>query len=175
MRRKDREMSPEYGLELIDKVEYGVLSMVDGSKPYGVPLSIVRVGNNLYFHSAKEGKKVDIFSKNDKVNIAFVGEVKVSEKYAIEDLDSMDEKKRKSALKEVFTTEFESAIVEGVISLVEKDEERVMALQEISKKYTPSKMRYFDEAVRSGLPYVAIYRVNIESVTAKKKALTRPK
>lgn len=56
MRRKDREMSSEFGLKVIDKSRYGILSTVDEELPYGIPLSIVRDDNTLYFHSAKQGK-----------------------------------------------------------------------------------------------------------------------
>lgn len=54
MRRKDRAMNKEFGLKLIDKSDYGVVSMVDSeNKPYSLPLSIVRDEQLLYFHSAK--------------------------------------------------------------------------------------------------------------------------
>lgn len=36
MRRKDREMSAEFGRDIIDKSRYGVISMIDGdNEPYG--------------------------------------------------------------------------------------------------------------------------------------------
>ena len=38
MRRRDREMGREFGLEIIDRSKYGILSMVDENKePYGIP------------------------------------------------------------------------------------------------------------------------------------------
>ena len=56
MRRKDREMDKDFGLEVIDKSKYGVISLVDNNNmPYSVPLSIVRDGDMLYFHSATVG------------------------------------------------------------------------------------------------------------------------
>lgn len=40
MRRKDREMSGEFGIEVIDKARYEVISMIDrAQEPYGIPLS----------------------------------------------------------------------------------------------------------------------------------------
>ena len=42
LRRKDRGISHQEAVELLDKVEYGVLSTVDkNGQPYGVPLSYV--------------------------------------------------------------------------------------------------------------------------------------
>ena len=53
MRRKDREMSAEFGLSVIDKAQFGVLSLVNmENEVYSLPLSIARDGDRLYFHSA---------------------------------------------------------------------------------------------------------------------------
>ena len=67
MRRKDREMDRVFAFNIIDKSEYGVLSMLDDEgEPYGLPLSLVRYGDLLYFHSAKLGKKVDALLENSR-------------------------------------------------------------------------------------------------------------
>jgi nitroimidazol reductase NimA-like FMN-containing flavoprotein (pyridoxamine 5'-phosphate oxidase superfamily) len=48
MRRKDREMNKEFGIEVIDNSRYGVVSVIDeDNEPYGIPLSIVRDENIL--------------------------------------------------------------------------------------------------------------------------------
>ena len=60
MRRKDLAMSQEATLAVIDAIEYAVLSLTDpDGKAYGVPLDYVRKGDCLYFHGAKEGRKVE--------------------------------------------------------------------------------------------------------------------
>ena len=75
MRRKDREMDETFALEVVDKCEYAVLSMVDTEgKAYGIPVTIVRDGMAVYFHCAKEGKKIDALRKNPEVSIACVGD-----------------------------------------------------------------------------------------------------
>lgn len=77
MRRKDREMSSEFALEVVDKCEYAVLSMTDlQNEPYAVPLSIVRIGSCIYFHGAKAGKKSEILATNPQVCLVCVGNVK---------------------------------------------------------------------------------------------------
>ena len=46
MRRKDREKSREFALEVTDKCEWAVLSMTDQEgMPYAVPVTIVRDGD----------------------------------------------------------------------------------------------------------------------------------
>ena len=91
MRRKDREMGKEFAMHIIDNSRYGVISMIDveNNQPYGVPLSIVRDENNLYFHSAMDGRKVKILAKNPNVSIAFIGKGKVPENYTKEELDEI--------------------------------------------------------------------------------------
>jgi nitroimidazol reductase NimA-like FMN-containing flavoprotein (pyridoxamine 5'-phosphate oxidase superfamily) len=172
MRRKDREMSREFGLEIIDKSSYGVLSMADeGNQPYGIPLSIVRSGNTLYFHCAMEGRKVDLLQKNPKVSVTFVGETQVPEIYTNEELDEIvqDEAKAAMLISKVFTTNYESAIVTGTAKVVEDEEEKIKALKLVCEKYTPTKMAYFPMAIKASLKRTKVYSIEIEELTAKAK------
>ena len=172
MRRKDREMNREFGMKIIDKSRYGVISMVDeDNEPYGIPLSIVRDGDNLYFHSAMEGRKVKIFEKNPNASVVFVGEIKVPENYTKEELDEIvkDESKAVLLISSVFTTEYESAVVKGKVKLVEDKEEKIKAMKLICEKYTPTKMDYFDMAIKAGLKRTNVYSIKIEEFTGKRK------
>lgn len=59
MRRKDREMDESFALGIMDKCECPVLSMADNNgEPYCVPISIVRDGQDIFFHCAKEGTAI---------------------------------------------------------------------------------------------------------------------
>lgn len=172
MRRRDREMSREFGIEVIDKSSYGVVSMIDeDNEPYGIPLSIVRDGDNLYFHSALDGKKVKIFEKNPTVSVVFVGEIKIPENFSKEELAEMakDKSKEGALISKVFTTEYESAIVKGKLKLVEYEEEKLKSIRLICEKYTPTKMDYFNLAIESGLQIFNMYKIEIETITAKRK------
>lgn len=172
MRRKDREMSKEFGIEVIDKSSHGVVSMIDeNNEPYSIPLSIVRYGNNLYFHSALDGKKVKIFDNNPIVSVSFVGQIKIPENFSKEELDKLAQDKSKAGtfISKVFTTEYESAIVKGKIKLVEDEEEKLKSIKLICEKYTPTKMNYFNLAIESGLHILNMYKIEIEEITAKRK------
>lgn len=172
MRRKDREMGRDFALAVIDKSNYGVLSTVDSDNtPYAIPLSLVRKGDSLYFHSAKGGTKVDLFAEKRTVCVTFVGETKIPELFSEEELNSFleDETKGTALSSKMFTTEFESAIVLGDISLVEDLDEVVDALRLLCEKYTPSKMAFFEMAYKPSLPRTNIYRINIREITAKRK------
>lgn len=172
MRRKDRQMSKEYGFEVIDRSKYGVVSMIDQEgEPYGIPLSIIREENTLYFHSAKDGKKVKNFAKNPKVSIAFIGELKIPENFTKEELDEIakDESKAAVFISSVFTTEYESALTKGKVEIVEDEKEKIKAMKFICEKYTPSKMKYFNIAIKPGLNRTNVYKVEIEEITSKRK------
>lgn len=172
MRRKDREMNIEFGLEVIDKSRYGVISMIDeDNEPYGIPLSIVRDENILYFHSAMDGRKVKVFKKNPNVSVAFIGETKIPENYTKDELDEIvkDESKAVLLISSVFTTEYESAVVKGKIKLLEDEEEKIKAMKLICEKYTPTKMDYFNIAIKAGLKRTNVYGIEIEEITAKRK------
>ncbi len=172
MRRKDREMGKKFGMEVIDKSIYGIISMIDeNNEPYGIPLSIVRDENILYFHSAMDGKKVKIFEKNSNVSVAFIGETKIPENYTKDELDEIAKDESKAALltSNVFTTEYESAVVKGRVKLVENEEEKIKAMKLICEKYTPAKMDYFNMAIKAGLKRTNVYKIEIEEIKSKRK------
>lgn len=173
MRRKDREMNTEFAKQVIDRSRYGVLSIIEtgSGTPYSIPLSIVRDDEFLYFHSAREGTKVDLFSGNNQVKIVFVGEVHVPNLFTTSQLDEMtkNEEKTVQLISSVFTTEFESAIVDGKIQEVLDTDEKIHALELICSKYTPDKMAYFQHAINSGENYTRVYRITMDVVKAKRK------
>jgi nitroimidazol reductase NimA-like FMN-containing flavoprotein (pyridoxamine 5'-phosphate oxidase superfamily) len=174
MRRKEREMARVFGLSVIDKTRFGTLSTIDNQgKPHGLPLSIVRNGDVLYFHSSKEGEKVEILENNPYVSISFVGDVKIPENYTEEELDKIAKDASITArlISSVFTTEFESAIVTGKVEKIQNENEKIDAMRLICEKYTPEKMKYFNAAIKSGLGRVNVYKVSIETgkITAKRK------
>ncbi len=150
MRRKDREMDEAFALYVADKCEYAVMAMIDpDGAPYCVPLTIAREGENLYFHSAMEGYKLDCIRKDPRVCIACVGDTK------------------RAADK--FTTEFESAIIRGRASEVTERDEKIHALRLICERHTPANMADFDNAIERSLARTAVWRVVIGSITGKRK------
>ena len=75
MRRNDRAQSQEFSLALIDRCTHGVLALHTGEDtPYCLPLSFVRIENRLYFHCAREGRKIDLLRRFPQVCVTFVGD-----------------------------------------------------------------------------------------------------
>ena len=152
MRRKDREMPRDFALAITDKCTYSVMATVnpDGS-PYCVPLSMARKDDWLYFHCAKDGQKIDNLRYNNRVCISCVGDVKIT---------SGD-----------FSTEFESAIINGTAFEVTEREEKIQALRLICERYTPDHMPAFDEAVKQSLDNTGIWKIHIDEIGGKRKKL----
>lgn len=175
MRRKDREMSKAFGLLVIDEAPFGTLCINDvaSDTPYAIPLSIVRSGETLYFHAAKSGQKHDLFKNEQKVRIVFVGYTNVPDLFSAEALAEAAHSQTKSTLlSKVFTTEYRSTIVTGTLTRIDpltEPETVKKALQLVCEKYTPDKMAYFEAAFESGATLTDVYRIEIETLTAKRK------
>lgn len=171
MRRKDREMPYEFALEIIDEASWGVLSLARDNEPYGLPLSIVREGNRLVFHTAREGHKYDFIQDGVKARVVFVSRVKVPDLYSNAKLDEMKESPEiiGKLISQVFTTEFASAMVGGTIREITEDAGKERVLELICRKYTPHRMDYFKLAVQSGMPMIRAFEISMDEVTAKRK------
>lgn len=150
MRRTDRERDRVFALEVIDQCEYGVAAFSTGTdQPYCIPLSLVRVGDELYFHCAMEGRKLDLMRANPKVCVSFVSS--------------------NVAARDKFTTYFKSAVVEGTAYEVKEDSVKVEALRALCQKLTPSNMEHFDRAIEKSLGRTGVWGIHIEQVTGKEK------
>ena len=81
MRRKDRQITDIEAIRaILDKAKVLHLAMIDGARPYVVPMNygyaLADGRLTLYLHGAKEGRKLDVLQQNDRV--AFVLETDVS-------------------------------------------------------------------------------------------------
>ena len=110
MRRKDRERDRAFAYDVIDRCEYCVAAMAgEGGAPYCVPLSLVRLGDTLYFHCALEGTKLDCLRRSPRVCVSFVAS--------------------NQAAQDKFTTYFQSANVIGTATEVTEEAEKISALR----------------------------------------------
>lgn len=150
MRRKDRQMPKEWAMEIIDKCEWATLATIDTvGMPYCIPLSIARIDNAIYFHCAKEGKKIDCFKRSADVCLSCVG-----------DTQKLDDQ---------FTTKYESAMVFGKISQVLDDKEKIEALRAICQRHTPLNMPNFDAAIAKSLAITDIWKITIKDIDGKRR------
>ena len=146
-RRADRTISKEEADELLDRAEYGILSTVgaDGL-PYGIPVSYCVIGDDIYFHCAMEGRKLDNIAHNPQVSFCVVGKTNV--------------------LPDKFSTEYESTVVSGTAGEV-FDEEKQKGLEGLLHKYS---VGHFEKGLKyiEALNYkTRVYRIHIESISGK--------
>jgi len=106
--------------EILRNAKVARLAMADGDAPYIVPMNFgVEFAEfpTLYFHCAKEGRKLDILAKNPRVCVCVDGGHRL-----IED---------KEACK--FSFAYESVIGDGVAEIVSDRERKVHALDLIMR------------------------------------------
>lgn len=150
MRRKERREDEKFAFEVLDKADFAVLSMIDADGlPYCLPISAVRIGEKLYFHSAESGRKSEAMLNDPNVCIT-----------AAADVVSAEDK---------FTTYFKSAVVRGKAVRVTDDEEKITALKAICERFAPTNMPDFPNAIKMSLSRTAIWRIDIENATGKQK------
>lgn len=153
MRRTDRAQDRSFSLSVIDRCTHGVMSLSTGEPtPYCLPLSFVRIEDALYFHCAREGRKIDLLRRFPQVCVAFVGEDRPA-----------------FAAPAMYTTYFQSAIVTGTASEVTDPAEKTEALRALCQKVAPDHMDGFASALEQSLDVTAVWKVHMEEITGKAK------
>lgn len=147
MRKAKRQRDEKWALEVFDKAPYVTVSMVrpDGI-PYGLPLSLVRRDDSVfYFHCAHEGEKLECLKNNPVVSLSAVS--KCTPKYEEE--------------KNNFTEYYHSAVAVGRAEIVDDDNEKTEALRLICERFLPRYMDHFGEAVARSLNMTEIVKITL--------------
>lgn len=157
MRRKDRERDRAFAYDVIDCCEYGTVAFSTGEDaPYCIPLSMVRMGDDLFFHCAREGHKLELLRADPRVCVTFVTDVQPF--YVPKDNN--------------YTTSFKSAVVTGTAFEVTDPKDKAAALRALCEKLLPEHMDGFDQAVDRSLPATAVWGVHMESAVGKERSKT---
>jgi len=150
MRRKNKEILDRDMINAkIKEADICRLAFCDGLIPYIVPMNFGYKDNTLYFHSAKEGRKLDIIKKNN--NICFEIECNVEVVKAEKPCE--------------WTTKYYCIIGNGRAEFVEDYNEKVKALNIIMEKYSNQAEYEFTKELVNNL---SIIKVEIIEVTGKK-------
>ena len=146
MRRFKQQLSENECKEILNKSKSGVLAVIgDDGYPYAVPLSYVYLNKKIYFHSAKEGHKIDALAKNNKVSFCVVT--------------------KDDVVPEELTTYFKSVIIFGKAKKLEGDELRNAAIQ-LGLKYYNNEDAVKKE-VDAALNRMLCFEINIEHISGK--------
>ncbi len=155
MRRTDRERDRAFAYAVIDRCEYGTAAFSAGGEgPYCIPLSLVRVGDDLFFHCALQGRKLELLRADPRVCVSFVS----------------DTEPAYIAPQNNYTTFFKSAVVTGTAFEVTDPARKTAALRALCEKLLPEHMAGFDRAVGRSLSAAAVWGIHMETATGKEKA-----
>lgn len=145
-----RDVGREIGIEALDRCAYAVLAMTDGEgKPYCIPVQVVRLGEDLYFHSGLAGEKVDCLRARPEVCLTAVGSQQV--------------------FQDIYETAFTSAVVRGTVSEVTDGEEMRQALRAICRRYAPDCPGRVEEVIRDNLAHARVWKVRMSTVSGRRK------
>jgi nitroimidazol reductase NimA-like FMN-containing flavoprotein (pyridoxamine 5'-phosphate oxidase superfamily) len=152
MRRDDQEISdPEVLRDVLDRCQIGRLGTVgvDGRARIK-PVSFVAIENCIYFHSALEGEKIDDIKRDRRV--CFETDIPVA--YV---------KAGNKACSAGYL--YRSVIIQGIASLVEDRQEKLLALDGLMHKHEESDQQF--EYGEAALEQTGIIRIDIEQMTGK--------
>lgn len=155
MRRKDREVLDETKIdEFIKNCDCCRIGFYDkeNDEVYIVPLNFgySNIDNKrvFYFHGAKEGRKINLISKTNKVSFEMDSNYElISGKMACN-----------------YSERFQCVMGTGLISFVEDNEEKAMALNEIMFQNMGKKDWEFSEEM---LNRVAVFKIEVKSLSCK--------
>ena len=151
MRRNDKEILDPKEIEGI--LQEGILCSIaftDGTEPYLITVNYGYRDGCIYFHSAKEGKKMDMIAKYPKVCFQVI-------------VDDELVKGEKACTD--FTMKYRSVVGYGRISLLQTEEEKSDGLNVLMEQHTGQGEHVFE---KNSLRETAVLRIDIESMTGKK-------
>ena len=148
MRRSDRKITNTAEIEsLIRTSPLCHLAMIDNGKPYVVPMNFGFFNGALYFHSAPQGRKIDVLRKNPEVCFSIV------DKYGL-----VTGEKACS-----WTASYRSVSGTGKAVIIIDREEKEKGLKILMARYSDKVYNFTEEDLFG----VVVIRVDIEEMTGK--------
>ena len=149
MRRKEKEIDDQ---SIIDKIlstsDICRIAVMDGNRPYIVPLNYGNKGRTLYFHSSKFGKKIDLLKQNNQVCFEIE-----SPSELIKNENACD-----------WGTKYRSIIGYGAIDFITDPEEKKFDLDAIMSHYGNTGEKVYNERL---IELIVILKLNIREISGK--------
>jgi nitroimidazol reductase NimA-like FMN-containing flavoprotein (pyridoxamine 5'-phosphate oxidase superfamily) len=148
LRRAERQMSLSASWDFIKNSEVIRVGVNAENRPYIIPLNYVVVDDNIYFHSAKEGRKVALFIDGLEVTAELDKLIKIKE-----------EPKGCS-----YSCYYQSVMIEGIITRVDELDKKVEVLNKLVKKYATQD---FIEVTKPDSQRVFVYKIEVIKIIGK--------
>jgi nitroimidazol reductase NimA-like FMN-containing flavoprotein (pyridoxamine 5'-phosphate oxidase superfamily) len=150
MRRAEKEITNRREIDsILSKATVCRIGFIDHETPYIVPLNFGYDNNNLYFHSAQNGKKIELLKRNPLVCF----EVEC-------DLEIID-----TGIPCKWSMNYASVIGYGTPSFITDIKQKQNALNIIIDHYSPGSSYIFPE---KNLKEVTVIKIEINQMTGKK-------
>ncbi|MDO4594608.1 MAG: pyridoxamine 5'-phosphate oxidase family protein [Tissierellia bacterium] len=149
MRRKRQKLQQKDAYDILLKNKEGVLALND-EYAYALPINYFydQEQKALFFHGAKEGKKLDLIKKDPKASFCVID--------------------KKDIVKEEYTTYFKSVIVYGKIEIIEDKEELKSAITKMAKRFFPEddedNRNYY---IEKDFKQLMMFKLKIKEITGK--------
>ena len=146
---------------MMSNAEYGTLALCSEKMPYSVPVNFVHKEDTVYFHGSLSGRKMKALRENPNVSFCIVENFSLIASY----FSSTE------GLACPATQFFKSIIIDGVVSLVEKREEKINAMTLLMQKLQPEGgYKPFDDGVyEKMLNATAVLKIEVKVLRAKFK------
>lgn len=149
MRRQDREITVSAGIEdVLRRARVLYLAMVDGDRPYVLPLSYGFDGSALYLHCASEGRKIDVLRAQPRVGFAV----------------SIDHELIIGKVPCGWGFRYRSVVGEGTVAFVEDEAEKRHGLDALMAQHGGTGGEYSPEA----LAQTVVLRIDITALSGKR-------
>ncbi|WDP90279.1 MAG: pyridoxamine 5'-phosphate oxidase family protein [Desulfobacter sp.] len=147
MRRKDKRLSREQALEVLEAGEEGVLATVgEDGYPYAVPLNYVFHNGAVYFHCAPFGHKIDNMAFNPKVSFCVTSGTGI--------------------IAEEFSTRYKSAVIFGRAQEVLGDD-KIDGLRALVKRLAPDHLPAGEDYIQRDLRKTRVFKIVVEQISGK--------
>jgi hypothetical protein len=149
MRRKEQEIKDRKDVDsIINRAVTCRIALSVNNQPYIVPVNFGYKDNCLYFHSAKEGQKIDMLKANNRVCFQM----------------DADYELLTNEVACTWSFKYRSVIGFGRAVIVDDFAEKKKALDIIMAHYAQGSFAYKDSEVNQ----LAIVKIEIDSLTGKK-------
>jgi nitroimidazol reductase NimA-like FMN-containing flavoprotein (pyridoxamine 5'-phosphate oxidase superfamily) len=149
MRRKDKEIADKEEIEeIVKKAMICRVSLSVGGEPYVFPVNYGYRDGCLYFHSAQQGKKIEMMRKNPHICFQVDTDVEI-----VPAENACD-----------WSIKYKSVIGFGKAEFLYSLEEKKQALQTIMSQYSDLEYTFTEKSLAS----VCIVCLHIEEMTGKK-------
>ena len=163
MRRAEFDVKDENSInEVLQACEYGTLSLISEGKPYVVALNFVLLENSIFFHGAKEGRKIEAIKSNPNASFLVVKPYSFIPSFFSGTMAACPA-----------TQFFASVLFEGTVNFIKDGNIKAKVLNALMKKFQSEdsfeEIAYEKAMYTKMLDKTAIFELKAENISCKIK------